>query len=208
MKATHKGHCQACGRLQMLPKGVLSKHGYNVTHGFFSGVCVGAGYLPFEKSCALVARFVANAKASLEALEAFQAKLRETATANEAWFNCYNWQADWRMRRSWKLCKVTEIVVPFHDGSGQYSKFTRTGDVERNGQHKDADVSADYRATLTEVCTKANANYAEWLEHESVSLRRYIAWQEERVRTWEEKLLLARDREPDHDGFEPTKPAW
>lgn len=54
MKATHSGHCQACGHLQKLPKDVLAKHGYKIKHGFFSGICIGAGELPFEESCDLV----------------------------------------------------------------------------------------------------------------------------------------------------------
>lgn len=47
-KATHKGICQCCGRLQKLPYGRLSQHGYTVTWGFFNGVCGGAEHLPLE----------------------------------------------------------------------------------------------------------------------------------------------------------------
>lgn len=49
MAATHKGTCQACGRLQKLPKGRLSNHGYTVDWGFFQGVCSGAKALPLEE---------------------------------------------------------------------------------------------------------------------------------------------------------------
>jgi hypothetical protein len=48
-KATHQGTCQSCGRLQKLPRGRLSKHGYTVDWGFFNGVCGGAGYKPLEE---------------------------------------------------------------------------------------------------------------------------------------------------------------
>lgn len=51
-KATHIGECQCCCRRQMLPKGVLAKHGYQVAgYGFFNGVCWAAGQLPYEVSC-------------------------------------------------------------------------------------------------------------------------------------------------------------
>ena len=56
--ATHEGSCQICGRQQKLPGNVLSKHGYTTRWGFFSGVCPGASYEPFEVSCDLIARYV------------------------------------------------------------------------------------------------------------------------------------------------------
>jgi hypothetical protein len=47
-KATHRGTCQCCGRLQKLPGGLLSKHGYTVDWGYFNGVCWGAHHQPLE----------------------------------------------------------------------------------------------------------------------------------------------------------------
>lgn len=47
-KSTHTGTCQACGRAQALPAGVLAKHGYTVKWGFFSGTCAGSGQRPLE----------------------------------------------------------------------------------------------------------------------------------------------------------------
>lgn len=68
-RATHLGTCQCCLRVQMLPNGILAKHGYQVAFrgqgGFFSGVCRGSGDSPFELSCEAMKRFVAEA--SLEA---------------------------------------------------------------------------------------------------------------------------------------------
>lgn len=62
-KATHYGTCQACGRRQLLPGGVLAKHGYELSHGFMNGVCMGAGHLPYEQSCDLIERTIRNAVA-------------------------------------------------------------------------------------------------------------------------------------------------
>jgi len=62
MKATHKGTCQICGRLQKLPKGKLSKHGYRVQWGEFSGTCPGSEEQPFEESREVLGRFVERLK--------------------------------------------------------------------------------------------------------------------------------------------------
>jgi hypothetical protein len=48
-KATHRGHCQCCGRVQKLPGNLLSKHGYTVDWGYFNGVCWGAHHRPLEE---------------------------------------------------------------------------------------------------------------------------------------------------------------
>lgn len=48
---THLGHCQACGRQQVVEaSGLMAKHGYVVAgFGFFNGTCYGSGHLPLEK---------------------------------------------------------------------------------------------------------------------------------------------------------------
>src|ERR1700731_1581319 len=45
-----KGHCQACGRIQVVlsTTGLLAQHGYTVRSGYFSGVCRGSAWLPLE----------------------------------------------------------------------------------------------------------------------------------------------------------------
>jgi hypothetical protein len=48
---THRGHCQACGRLQAAANGsnVIAKHGYKVAgYGFFAGTCPGSDKLALE----------------------------------------------------------------------------------------------------------------------------------------------------------------
>ena len=47
---THRGTCQACGRLQahQNTNGLVAKHGYTVDWGFFNGVCMGADAQPLE----------------------------------------------------------------------------------------------------------------------------------------------------------------
>lgn len=53
MKASNiKGHCQACGRIQVVlsTDGLMSSHGYTVRSGYFQGVCIGHNHLPLELS--------------------------------------------------------------------------------------------------------------------------------------------------------------
>jgi hypothetical protein len=49
-KSTHRGSCQACGRVQCvtLHTDKLAKHGYTVDWGHFNGVCAGADVKPLE----------------------------------------------------------------------------------------------------------------------------------------------------------------
>lgn len=61
MKASEiKGHCQACGRTQVvLPTnvdqgGMMAKHGYKVRSGYFQGVCSGHKNPPLELSRAFL----------------------------------------------------------------------------------------------------------------------------------------------------------
>lgn len=76
-KATHAGHCQACGRLQRLPSGNLSLHGYTVDHGWFSGVCQGAKHLPFEQSIDQILNvYLPSAEAELKRLIEAQVAIR------------------------------------------------------------------------------------------------------------------------------------
>lgn len=47
---THRGHCQACGRVQAVDtaNNLLAKHGYTVDFGYFNGVCTGSDRQPLE----------------------------------------------------------------------------------------------------------------------------------------------------------------
>ena len=43
-----RGNCPCCGRDQAVVRGVMSKHGYTVEHGWFQGVCSGDSYAPMQ----------------------------------------------------------------------------------------------------------------------------------------------------------------
>lgn len=201
MKATHSGHCQACGSLQKLPKGKLSLHGYSVTYGFFNGVCRGAKHEPFEKSCALVATFIEEAKARLVTVQAFVKKLRMPATEAKCWVSNYEGAKQYFNGYVMRYVTITEEVVT-HD-TFSYSKFSYVA----NGQNGQKDVTHKLdnygsRDTLLELCSKKNADYAHSIEQRDVTnLRKYIAWQTERVATWKEAELLPVSTKNDKQEF-------
>lgn len=45
-----RGNCQCCGREQAVVGGFMSKHGYTVQNGWFSGVCSGNHFQPMQFS--------------------------------------------------------------------------------------------------------------------------------------------------------------
>lgn len=224
--ATHSGHCQACGRLQKLPKDVLSKHGYTIRGGFFSGVCRGAGYKPFEKSCDQVKRYIGEAQSELRYIEAFIADLRKPATAETGmWVNVRYENPKGRYFKAIYKWEQVALRAEFRayssgDGGSQYYTFTDASGREHNSginggmrglQAWDlADVREDWEAATTEECRvatveRANKAYAEYIDkYEATSLRRYIAWQQERVANWKEADCLPVNAKS-KQGFVPTE---
>lgn len=110
------GTCQCCGAVQKLPKGVLSLHGYTVSHGFFAGVCRGARYQPFEKSCDQVKRYIDEAQRSISELKATrEAILSETAIA---YVHVYQGSRRGRSSYEWMRLPVTAEPCTIQDFNG------------------------------------------------------------------------------------------
>lgn len=78
-KSTHLGECQICGSQQCLPNGKLAKHGYNVEYGFFSGVCCGSGYLPFEQEKRILERVVESIERDANAASKYISMMQDEA---------------------------------------------------------------------------------------------------------------------------------
>lgn len=59
---THRGHCQACGRLQAVDNAAhhIATHGYTVDNGYFNGTCGGSNFQPLEVSHTLLDSFVSD----------------------------------------------------------------------------------------------------------------------------------------------------
>lgn len=202
--ATHKGHCQACGRIQKLPKGVLSQHGYTVSFGFFHGICPGYNHLPYEQSCELIQGFVNAAKQSLAATQRQRLALLQSATEPTAWIRNFEGPKPGYNDYRW-------IRVGLVQAGDRFLYYANGKDGATNQPHLLESYQLPLRLPLSgdarlAVATHLNARKAKWLEAEVNSLSRYIVWQEHRIKQWELRELLPLDQPEGSVGFKPTKP--
>ena len=188
-KSTHVGHCQCCGSKQKLPKGLLSLHGYTRKFHFFSGTCRGSNELPFEQSCDLIKTFIAYAQEKLESQLAFQAKLREKATEAKGWIHEYvSWQHSPLHKGGYVWREVEIKQVPWLSSDGEtYYKYTCLG--KDNKEHK-IELYEMEISDILEAATKMNKAYAVYKQKDIEDIRKYIVWQENRVKTWQKADLM------------------
>jgi hypothetical protein len=71
-----RGNCQCCGRQQAVVGGGMSKHGYTVDHGWFSGVCSGERYAPMQVSRTHTDEIIVDVLADVVALLAKADKVK------------------------------------------------------------------------------------------------------------------------------------
>jgi hypothetical protein len=200
--ATHRGHCQLCGSLQKLPKGVLSLHGYTVTHGFFSGVCSGAKALPFEQSMELVAAHVQLAKNRIKDIKKYQHELRTNIDADTKMFiSTYvkNLHGAYRSGYVTEQVELTASMPPAEADGWQRIEYSYTDANNQNGGHYSSGFHgvAPYEmpgATCEELrratVLKYNSLHADSMNREVRQLEAYIAWQTERCKNWSVKPLV------------------
>lgn len=197
--ATHQGECQACGRRQKLPGGVLAKHGYTKRWGFFSGVCPGSDELPFEQSSALVERFIAQAEQQIvmwqkeydDAHTMADAVAPEDLTA-KAWIRIYD-SRNYTYRI--ELCEIRATIHVYAHGNQTYRTFEFLN--QRGGLRSDTPTwqtinvygvdSNNMRAVVTYLNhhTRIPQVTAEMSQRQQ-----YIAWQRERLAGWAPKPLV------------------
>lgn len=204
MKATHKGHCQACGRLQMLPSDVLAQHGYKITHGFFSGVCVGSKALPFEVSCGEVKRYIARACTALVEVTERAAELRQPPTEPRAWVHNYEsvilGQKWGKTAYRWRQ---VDIMTEDRNGHAVFSYVAPGVHGVTEKRHEMTNYGGIKTALV--MAAKLNAERAQYVEDkEAANLRNYISWQQERVDNWKPGTLLPVDAK-DKAGFAPAE---
>lgn len=203
-KATHKGTCQICGSFQMLPSGVLSKHGYTTKWGFFSGVCSGSGRLPFEQSTDAIADATVAVKADINATEVEIAGYEDLSNpvnnGNNVWAQIYaNREYQWvkvvlhdfvidSTTYSTPLSKchfstISPVYGAFRNGSGQSATVT-----ERIDAHNDAWGMH----TLPEWARYLNRKFAKTLSRKNESRKGWLAWQKKRIAEWAPTPLTPR----------------
>lgn len=152
-KATHSGTCQLCGREQKLPGGRLSLHGYTTRWGFFSGVCPGSTWLPFEVSADRIAIAIEANGQYIARLEVKEAE----ALANpgpEVMRRDYNQKGKPFVKKTLKL-DGTRTALHM-----QYSVMT---DAELVGKFN-KEYAASFRNLITQV-----TEHTEWLRERLAS---------------------------------------
>lgn len=168
--ATHTGSCQCCGKWHKLPDGVLAKHGYQVIWSHFNGVCRGSDELPFEESCALIERFIAEAEQCLEQLNAQCAELRKPASQPRAWYHEFVNRT--RARKGGHQWREVDLI----DDDGVILFINIDGKPTRIDT---------YGKSLLEVATILNERRAKALAPDIQRVQTYIAWQNQRVAQWQ-----------------------
>jgi hypothetical protein len=174
-KATHYGNCQWCGSLQKLPGGVLSTHGYTVTHGWFNGICHGSGHLPYQISCGLIEDSIRWAKSQRNNIEAQRemALAVDPATTNKCWQHVYHPELSSRTRGMVRIWEEVELIQTYPD-QNRFHHFVHRG--KRHDVHN--------RGLLAEKVDEGQQHYAIHLCAQIGEIDVYIARQEQRVSAW------------------------
>lgn len=189
MKATHTGHCQICGRLQKLPGGHLSLHGYTVAWGGFNGTCSGARGLPFEQSIDLIQNAIADAEGEATSLHEQATALESDYNPSHVWLHV--WYQDgkggsYRGEKSgyvWQRFDVTEEAVADLEKGWVYLPRTRRGTPVMQRWNRLTFGGSAYHV--------ANVQRAEALRRMADEAREYAEWQRRRIEDWQPQPLTA-----------------
>jgi hypothetical protein len=203
-KATHVGSCQCCGRVQKLPDGRLSLHGYTKQWGWFEGTCRGSDYRPFEISKDLIERFIAASELAIKGLEADKtALLNPPTTETKAWFHVYVYSErrvghyEWRqglVRQTTKMIGGKEFK--FLEWHGDSPCKSHNGRDEPNIE-KVSSFGLEDDTPLTATAS-LNARYVRtYIDKAIKNHQDYIAWQRGRIKDWEPKPLAPVNTEAD-----------
>lgn len=197
--ATHRGTCQICGSFQLLPEGVLSKHGYTVKWGFFQGVCPGSGRLPFEQSTDAIEAQITAVKAQIEYTKAEIAKIEELEDPVNDGSNV--WAQVYVNGYLWVKSKLVDLLIKDY---GTFKSASCSFIVlkpiygDRDQLHVKPTQIEDYNNglrlhTLPEWARVQNRKYAEAVLKRSNSQReQWLSWQFDRLLKWAPAPLTPR----------------
>lgn len=182
-KSTHQGICQGCGRMQKLPNGKLSKHGYTVDNGWFNGVCMGSDHLPFEQSKDEIEGYIKSANESAKVTRSMIVKILANDDPNDVYYHGYD-------RLSYQYFWVKgKLSVDGHEVLITYTYR----DKEINERNRDA--SKPYREELNDeeylkvLAHHYNKRKTNEMERTAKAADEYAAWQEDRIKGWTPKEL-------------------
>lgn len=186
-KATHQGHCQLCGRFQMLPNGKLAKHGYTVEFNFFNGVCPGSHNLPYELSCDLLPAQRDAAKETAKRMTKFAAETRALRDPKAVWIHEYKKSERYGYSGTyvWRQVEINFIWTKFSDGEGEYLTVNYIGLDGKTQDAKPHDSFAKTREGQIEL-VYVSLNGAKAKEVLAVAKQHadYAVWAQNRIDGW------------------------
>tara|TARA_Y100000004_G_scaffold87138_1_gene97678 strand:+ start:255 stop:1088 length:834 start_codon:yes stop_codon:yes gene_type:complete len=153
---THRGHCQACGRVQAVDttNNLLAKHGYTVDFGYFDGVCTGSDRNPLEVDKSFSEATIVRISQWVDE----QKVLLQEAIEGRKTFSHYS------------LHYLSVKIVPFdtsHVLNKSYKCFEYTEEKLKKHIQQCRDERSTYRRFLTfdEVFTKLQNHYIKGIEN-------------------------------------------
>lgn len=168
-KATHKGTCQYCRSVQLLPNGVLSNHGYTIKYWGYDGTCKGSGALPLEVSNSLIDYSINLANYRIEQLQEEIIKLQVNPVAwKEDFLGNFN-------NKQWNIVELNE------EGDYYYNK--KSGKWQINYSYKNSK-----QQTLQNMSTARINFYSNSIKE----LTNYIIRQESEKENWTPQELKPR----------------
>lgn len=189
-QSTHSGECQLCGRKQKLPGGKLSKHGYTVQWGFFSGVCPGAHHDPFEVSKDLIQSYRDRSAAqALHLRDVADQTIRGERDEHLTASRYYAHNAKNKPRSVGRgggyvqeRVSVESETKSFGDGSGRTYTVVFLAFADGETTQKTPGSATEKLAEIRQQNAKRIISSA--MDHE-----RYVAWQDKRMQDWSPKPL-------------------
>lgn len=201
-KANHRGTCQACGRIQMLPADTLSLHGYTKRWGFFSGTCRGARHRPFELSKDLIESCIQGSENAITNLQAERdSLLQPPEPETRAWMKVYiAHKHDGENSYAWRKGTITEQPHQYGNGIDTFilRDFLWTEDTTEGRPLTELIKSYEFPGaeSVTRIVAVLNLRYIQQVITPNISRhRQYIDWQRERIKDWAPKPLLPVDDE-------------
>jgi hypothetical protein len=187
-KATHRGRCQVCNRIQKLPNGLLAQHGYAVLDGYFEGVCYGSKHLPLEQDKATVVRSISVTQERIQEFEHAIRLWSVPAVEPKAWFHEYVPAKNRYIPPGyrWRIVDLHREVKSFPDGF-TYNEDTFTGHDGKEEPLRRYSISG---ATLLVIADQLNLKYVEYLRKGIKDMQSYIHSQEHRIKVWHQQPLL------------------
>jgi hypothetical protein len=131
-----RGNCQCCGRQQAIVNGLMSKHGYTVKEGWFSGICSGRNYAPIQVSRTTTDKIIADISAEIPELIAKAEKVKSGELTP----------------KTVKVRMISKEEIPFEQGDLRQQSAARTN-LEWAYRNR-ARAGQDFIKTMTEVADK------------------------------------------------------